>query len=149
MTKRTPPTMSKARAAALKYGYRSGLEKDTASHLRKKKVKFTYEEKKIKWEDYKLRSYTPDFVLDNGIIVETKGRFTVADRRKHKEIRKQYPYLDIRFVFSNANAKLSKASSTTYAQWCKRFDFKYANKTIPDEWLKEEPKEEYELDGLL
>jgi len=144
----TSISKSKARLAALKYGYRSGLEKDTASYLRKRKVKFTYEEKKIKWEDYKMRSYTPDFILGNGIVVETKGRFTVADRRKHREIQKQYPHLDIRFVFSNANAKLSKASNTTYAQWCKRYDFKYANKVIPEEWLLEEPKEEYELEGL-
>ena len=47
---------SKARQAALKYGYRSGLEKDTAAFLKKKKVKFTYEEEKIKWEDFMVRT---------------------------------------------------------------------------------------------
>lgn len=140
---------SKARAAALKYGYRSGLEKDTAADLRKKKVKFTYEEKKIKWNDFKVRVYTPDFILGNGIIIETKGRFVSSDRAKHISIKKQYPHLDIRFVFSNPNAKLNKTSNTTYAQWCKRHGFKYHYKTIPDEWLMEDPKEEYELEGLV
>ena len=138
MTKHKTGKQLKARQTALKYGYRSGLEKDNAQLLRKKKVKFTYEEMKIKWEDYKLRTYTPDFVLENGIIIETKGRFTVADRRKHLEIKKQYPELDIRFVFSNPNAKLSKTSKTLYRQWCDRYGFKWAAKTIPDEWIQEE-----------
>lgn len=142
MTKHKTGKQLKARQAALKYGYRSGLEKDNAQLLRKKKVKFTYEEVKIKWEDYKLRTYTPDFVLENGIIIETKGRFTVADRRKHLEIKKQHPELDIRFVFSNPRAKLSKASKTMYYQWCERHGFKWAAKTIPDEWIQEERKED-------
>ena len=33
-------------------------------------------------------TYTPDFVLPNGVIIETKGRFVAADRRKHLEIKK-------------------------------------------------------------
>lgn len=143
--------MTRSRAGkdrGLYYGYRSGLEKDNAKSLRKRKVKFTYEKHKIKWEDFKVRTYTPDFILSNGIIVETKGRFVSTDRMKHRAIRKQYPHLDIRFVFSNPNAKLSKASNTTYAQWCKRYGFLYATKVIPEEWLKEEPKDPWELEGL-
>ena len=132
----------KAKSAAFKYGYRSGLEKDVASSLRRRKVPVKYETEKIKWEDFMVRTYTPDFLLPNGIIIETKGRFTVADRRKHKEIQKQYPSLDIRFVFTNANAKLSKVSKTTYAQWCKRYNFKYATGDIPDEWLEEKIKDD-------
>ena len=134
---------SKARQAALKYGYRSGLEKDTASYLRKHKVKFTYEEEKIKWEDFKVRTYTPDFILENGIIIETKGRFVTADRRKHKLIKKQYgDEYDIRFLFSNPNTKLSKVSKTTYAQWCRRHGFQYAKgPEVPASWLQERPKE--------
>ncbi len=131
--------MNKARRAALKYGYRSGLEKDTAAFLKKHKVKFTYEKEKIKWEDFTVRTYTPDFVLGNGIIIETKGRFVVADRRKHKFIKKQYgDKYDIRFLFSNPNAKLSKVSNTTYAQWCRRYGFQYAKgPEVPIEWMEE------------
>ena len=95
-------------------GYRSGLEEDTAAYLKKKKVKFTYEKEKIKWVDLKIRTYTPDFVLANGIIVETKGRFISVDRRKHKEIKKQFPELDIRFVFANSRAKLYKGAKSSY-----------------------------------
>ena len=50
--------------------------------------------------------YKPDFVLPNGIIIETKGQFLSSDRTKHKLIAKQNPLLDIRFVFSNPNTKI-------------------------------------------
>ena len=69
--------------------------------------------------------------------METKGRFTVSDRQKHLLIKEQQPELDIRFVFSNQNAKLYKGSKTTYAQWCEKNGFQYAHKTIPDDWLSE------------
>ena len=130
---------SKARQAALKYGYRSGLEKDTASFLRKHKVKFTYEELKIDWEDFKVRKYTPDFQLENGIIIETKGRFMPADRAKHLSIKRQFGEdYDIRFLFSNPNAKLSKKSKTTYWQWCDKHNFKWSKgPEVPAEWMEE------------
>jgi len=144
MSKQKRPTASrsKARRAALKYGYRSGLELDIAKSLEERGVKAEYESTKIKWVDHKVRSYTPDWILPNGIIIESKGRFVAADRRKHLEIKKQYPDLDIRFVFSNPNAKLSKVSKTTYAQWCKRHGFKHAYKDIPQEWIEEEPNKD-------
>jgi hypothetical protein len=40
-------------------------------------------------------------------------------------------------VFSRSKAKISKDSNTTYGDWCKRWGFPYADKTIPDEWIKE------------
>lgn len=134
---------SKTMEAALRHGYRSGLEKDCSSYLRKKKVKFEYELHKIAWVDNNDRTYTPDFVLENGIIVETKGRFVTSDRQKHKKIKKQYgDRYDIRFLFSNPNAKLSKVSSTTYAKWCTINGFLWAKgPEVPQEWLDEPNKE--------
>jgi hypothetical protein len=76
-------------------------------------------------------------VLSNGIVIETKGRFLLADRQKHILVKKHNPTLDIRFVFSNSNARISKTSTTTYAQWCKKNGFQYADKMIPKEWLDE------------
>lgn len=128
---------NKNRFRGIQAGYRSGLEEDTAAYLKKKKIKFTYEKEKIKWVDLKVRTYTPDFVLHNGIIIETKGRFISVDRRKHKEIKKQFPELDIRFVFANSRAKLYKGAKSSYGDWCKKNGFKYADKVIPDEWLEE------------
>ena len=88
---------------ARRLGFRSGLEVKIAEELKELSIPFIYEGMKIEWEDLAYRMYTPDFVLPNGIIIETKGRFTVADRRKHILIKKQHPKLDIRFVFENEN----------------------------------------------
>ncbi len=127
----------KVRQRALRAGYRSGLEQDTAKFLKKRRIGFTYEEMKIKWIDPKIKTYTPDFVLDNGIIIETKGRFISPDRAKHLAVRNQHPELDIRFVFTNSKSKLYKVSKTTYGMWCNKYDFKYADRYIPEAWLKE------------
>jgi len=104
-------------------------------------VPFEFEKKKIKYEiPSRTATYTPDFeLLDNGIIIETKGYFDVADRQKHLLIQKQHPELDIRFVFSNPNTKLYKRSPTSYANWCEKHGFQYASKSIPDAWLNEKP----------
>ena len=129
-----------ARQIARKNGYRSGLEDTVANYLKEHKVKFLYEKVKIEWEDLAYRTYTPDFVLNNGIIIETKGIFTVADRRKHVCIKKQHPSLDIRFVFTNSNRKLRKGAKSSYAEWCIRFGFRFYNRIIPEDWLKEKGK---------
>ena len=71
------------------------------------------------------------------LFVETKGRFVTADRLKHIEIKKQHPHLDIRFVFSNSRQRISKTSKTTYASWCEKHGFKYADKSVPKSWLEE------------
>ena len=90
---------------------------------------------KVEWEDLRYRTYTPDFQLDNGIFIETKGIFDSEDRRKHIEVRRQHPELDIRFVFSNAKAKLYKGAKSRYCDWCEKNDFLYSHRLIPQEWL--------------
>ena len=117
--------------------YRSGLEKVVAAFLKERQKKVEYEKLKIEWKDLRYRTYTPDWELDNGIIVETKGLFSAEDRRKHLEIQKQHPHLDIRFVFSNSRAKLYKGAKSRYQDWCDKHGFKWANKEIPEEWLAE------------
>jgi len=131
---------AKAFRAARKYGYRSGLELKVSEHLNNLKVKYDYESIKIEWEDLAYRTYTPDFVLSNGIIIETKGMFTAADRRKHLAIKKQHPTLDIRFVFENSRRKLRKGAKSNYAEWCIKYGFRYYDRIIPEDWLKEKGK---------
>jgi len=125
----------------IKGRYRSGLEKEVAAYLRKTQKKVRYEVLKVEWEDLRYRTYTPDFVLDNGIIIETKGIFDSEDRRKHREIQRQHPELDIRFIFSNAKAKLYKGAKSRYFNWCEQHKFQWANRVIPEDWLKEKGKE--------
>ncbi len=135
--------LHKARRMAIKYGYRSGLEHQLSLYLDEHKVKYDYENIKIEWEDLAYRTYTPDFILYNGIIIETKGRFLAADRRKHIAIKKQHPKLDIRFVFTNSRAKLSKGAKSSYADWCIKHGFRYYDRIIPEDWLKEKGKNKH------
>jgi hypothetical protein len=127
---------SKVRQRALKAGYRSGLEENVASQLKKLGVIAEYETTKIKYRVEEDRSYTPDFKLPNGIYIETKGRFVAADRKKHLLIKKQRPELDIRFVFTNSKTKLSKTSKTTYGDWCTKHGYMYSDREVPLEWLE-------------
>jgi hypothetical protein len=129
-------TKSKIRQQAIKNGYRSGLEDVISEDLKKRGVDFGYETVKIKWQLIESKTYTPDFILPNGIIIESKGRFVLDDRKKHLKVREQNPDLDIRFVFSNSRNKIRKGSKTTYAMWCEKNNFLYADKRIPDEWIK-------------
>ena len=137
------PFNQKQFRAARKYGYRSGLELTISDSLKEQGVPFQYESMKIEWEDLAYRTYTPDFVLDNGIIIESKGMFTAADRRKHLAISKQHPELDIRFVFENSRRKLRKGAKSTYAEWCIKYGFRYYDRIIPEDWIKEKGKKKY------
>lgn len=107
--------------------------------LKSKGVPFEYEKLKISYiVPQRQATYTPDFVLlDNGIIVESKGVFDAEDRKKHLLIKEQHPELDIRLVFSRANAPIYKGSPTTHAKWAEHHGFKYAEKLIPQSWLEE------------
>ena len=128
-------TTSERRRHAIKNGYRSGLEDDIAKDLKDRGVGFEYEKLKVQWQLLENKTYTPDFKLPNGIIIESKGRFVQADRKKHLIIQDQHPFLDIRFVFSNSRSKLYKGAKSTYGDWCNKHGFLYADKRIPDEWL--------------
>ena len=125
---------------ARRKGYRSNLEVTIAKQIQKSKHELRYETIKIKWIDFSIRSYTPDFILDNGIILEVKGFWSTADRRKHLEIQKQHPTLDVRLVFENSSRKIRKGSSTTYAKWCQKKRITYCDRIIPQVWLKEKNK---------
>ena len=122
---------------ARQLGFRSGLEVSVARQLEEAGIPFEYETMKIKWVINETRTYTPDYVLPNGIVIETKGRFVSADRKKHLLVRDQHPTLDLRFVFNNSSGKINKGSKTSYAMWCDKYGFKYADKFIPEEWIEE------------
>jgi hypothetical protein len=124
------------RQAAKAKGYRSGLEVGLAEALTHVGINGEYEQHKIKYvKPATNHTYTPDFRLPNGIFIETKGRFVAEDRKKHILIKDQHPELDIRFVFQNSKNKIRKGSNTTYADWCEKHGFQYADKTIPETWL--------------
>lgn len=133
---------SAGKAPRLANGFRSGLEFRISEDLKAKGVPFDYEKLKISYiVPERAATYTPDFVLlANGIIVESKGIFDAEDRKKHLLIKQQHPELDIRLVFSRANAPIYKGSPTTHGSWAEHHGFKYAEKLIPDAWLQEPPR---------
>tara|TARA_R110000765_G_scaffold173390_1_gene278148 strand:- start:140 stop:514 length:375 start_codon:yes stop_codon:yes gene_type:complete len=118
-----------------KHKFRSNFELQFAAYLDKNKVKFIYEKDKIGYI-VNPKTYLPDFYLeDYGFYIETKGRLITSDRVKHLYIKKQHPEVDIRFVFINSKKKLYKGSPTTYARWCDKHSFLYADRIIPEGWL--------------
>lgn len=136
-----PPARKLSQAeVGLRQGFRSGLERQVAVQLEGLGIGYLYEGFPIPFlQPAKPRRYTPDTVLPNGIIIETKGQFPTADRQKHLMVAAGHPELDIRFVFSRSGTRISKQSKTTYAAWCQFNGFMYADKYIPEAWLREPP----------
>jgi hypothetical protein len=127
---------SKLRANAIKHGYRSGFEHKVSDQLSEAKVPYGYEDTVISYIKPETKhTYTIDFTLPNGILVETKGRWVLEDRKKHLLIKQQHPELDIRMVFQSARTKIRKGSKTSYGDFCDKHGILWAEKNIPDSWL--------------
>jgi len=118
--------------------YRSGFEKTVITRLKLTGIPYEYETLKLSWiEPAKHRTYTPDIILENGIIVEVKGYWDYSDRMKMLEVIKQHPDKDIRMLFQRARNKIRKGSKTSYADWCDKHNIKWAQGEIPMSWIKE------------
>ncbi|MDC0305449.1 hypothetical protein OAL22_00685 [bacterium] len=113
--------------------FRSKFEKRLALALERAGVSFGYETERIGY--LKQHHYTPDFVLENGVMLEAKGRFLASDRAKHLLVKKQHPEMDIRFVFMRASNTLTKRSKTTYGDWCDKHGFLWCENSIPRSWF--------------
>jgi hypothetical protein len=132
------PIRRTSKQVGMALGFRSGLEGAVHAQLKGLGIAVEYESEKIEYiKPARKSKYTPDFKLPSGIYVETKGRFTTDDRQKHLLIKEQHPHLDIRFVFSNSKARISKASATTCADWCRKHGFQFHDKVVPAAWTKE------------
>jgi hypothetical protein len=105
-------------------GYRSGSEKKLAAFLEEQGVHYAYEKTKLYYTKPATKHYyKPDWILTNGIILETKGLFESSDRQKMATIKSQYPNLDIRFVFDKPNQPIYKGSGTSIAEWADKYGF--------------------------
>lgn len=127
---------SKIRSNAIKYGYRSGFEHKISEQLEELNIDPKYEQTVIKYTVPERQSkYTVDFTLPNGILVETKGRWTTEDRKKHLLVKEQHPELDVRILFQSSKTKIRKGSKTSYADFCDKHGIQWAEKKIPESWL--------------
>lgn len=107
-----------------------------AAQIKAAGIRVSFEEFKLKYtRPASHHTYTPDLTLPNGIVLEGKGLLTTEDKAKMRLIKAAYPDLDIRFVFSNARARIAKGSKTLYSDWADRYGFPWAHRTIPPEWL--------------
>jgi len=131
--------------------FRSLFEQDIAEALDELGVKYEYESVQLEYTEPLRKNkamcgdcgstdlvrtgwYTPDFVLSSGTILETKGRFTAADRRKMKSVVDHHPDLRIVMCFMRDN-KIHKNSKTYYSDWCMENNIDFSIKTIKKEWL--------------
>ncbi len=131
--------------------YKSKLERINAKVLEDNEVTYFYEPQEGQIP-YVLPAtkhlYTPDFYIkkkEGWIVVETKGIWDYNDRLKHAWIKKLYPELDLRFVFTRSLTKTSKGAKQTYADVCegrgrgifRGLQWRYADKKIPGDWMNE------------
>ena len=114
--------------------FRSGLEEQVAKLLEGLGVTYEYESTRV---PYTIQHhYSPDFILPNHVLLETKGYWDAKDRRKILAVKKDNPYLDLRMVFQSPYNKINKNSKTTYAKWCEKHDIPWTSyHNIPLEWL--------------
>lgn len=119
-------------------GKRSGLEVALQKVLDEAEIKSFYERKKFSYtQPEQKRWYLADFEIDKtSIILEAKGRLTSADRKKMILLQEQHPKTTFIMVFGKPYNKLSKASKTTYADWCDKQKILW----LDIEVLKENPK---------
>ena len=128
---------------------KSGLEEVVYHYLTNANCTFKYESLKVTYFQPEVKkTYRPDFPIKGAFIIETKGAFNSADRKKMKLVKKQNPKLDIRFIFSNSKNKIGKKSQTTYGKWCELNNFPYhciqsTKETFPSNWLKEITEKQY------
>lgn len=119
--------------------YKSGFELTVAKFLDEHSIPFSYERQPYNFytritkgvclecgakDVYQRRHYTPDFFLDNGIILEVKGRFMPANRTTLIDFKEHNPDIDVRMVFMR-DEWLTKGKKKKYSDWCEQKGFKY------------------------
>lgn len=107
---------------------RSKLELHFESILQEFNVQYEYEITKIPYIiPASNHTYTVDWTLLNGMLLETKGFLEDhAERKKYILIKEQHPEIDIRFVFQDPNKKCG-GMKTTHAQWADKCGFKWCS----------------------
>ena len=134
-----------------RYNRRSGFEVRISKELDDAGCKYTYETYSYEYDEALRKNqarcldcgskdlvrtgwYTPDFFLSNGTIIETKGRFSAADRRKMLAVEEEHK-LGIKMLFMRDN-RLSRQSKTFYSDWCMANGYDFAIGHVPKEWMK-------------
>jgi len=120
---------------------RSKLEERFEVILQDLDVQYEYEVTRIPYTvPESHHTYTVDWTLLNGKLIETKGYLSDhAERRKYVLLKEQHPELDLRFVFDNVN-KLCGGTKMTHGKWAEKYNFKYCSIKDTDQikhWINE------------
>ena len=132
-------------------GYCSKFEERIAKELTDAEVEYEYEPIQLEYDECLRKNrarcadcgstdllrtgwYTPDFVLANGLDIETKGLFTAADRRKMLAVIEHHPDRTFVLLFMKDNT-LSKLTFTRYSDWCIKYGIDYSIGQLKPEWL--------------
>ena len=134
--------------------FRSLYEENIGQWLKENKITYEYEAKKFEYHEALLKNrakcrdcgstnlvsyawYTPDFFVGNHLIIEAKGRFTAADRRKILAVRECIPELNEKLVMMfMRNNKLNRRANSKYTDWCDKHGVDYTVGTeLKEDWL--------------
>jgi hypothetical protein len=116
---------------------RSKFEERFEADLQSRGVSYDYEPDTFRYVI--PTSYTPDFKIGS-MYIETKGYHPGIREylSGFVHFKRQNPEIDVRFVFDIGitNKKLGKVQ--TFGSWAEKHGIKYAEGTIPQEWLDEQ-----------
>jgi len=139
MTKGKQPKKKPRGKRSRKDNYRSGFERTFCGELKQRDIQFEYESEKIKYTVD--RTYNPDVIFRKKsgelLYVELKGFFDKASQNKMKWVKQSNPDLDIRIIFMDSSKKIHKGAKMSYADWCRKYGYKFSDKRMPSTWLKE------------
>lgn len=121
---------------------RSKLELKFEEILKENNVEYDYEVTKIQYIIPESKhTYTVDWTIGNGTLLETKGYLSDhRERNKYILIKQQQPDIDLRFVFDNEN-KLCGGTKMTHGKWAEKAGFQYCSIKDIDtikEWTQKE-----------
>ena len=130
--------------------FRSLYEEAVAASLGAKGMRFKYEEYELEFDlgvpnawceecdghnIFQTKTYTPDFFLSNGVIIEAKGKLDLATRKRMVAVKAAHPTEDIRILFMKNN-RISRGAKSRYLDWAAHRGFIAAvGPEVPDTWL--------------
>lgn len=118
-------------------GHRSGLETAFDKITKLKGFNLTYEDTVLAYHTLpQKKRYTPDWTVRPGWYIESKGRLSSADRKKHLYIKEQHPTVRILIVFQRPQNKLYKGSPTSYGQWATKVGIEWCAVEDVKVWSK-------------
>ena len=143
-TKKKAPGRREAKRHAAMCGMKSILEVQIATELDDMEVEWLYEHETLAYHtcpgwhpacNVKVQTYTPDFTLANGVLLEAKGKMTLDTRKKMVAVKKCHPDRIVCMIFGYANNKISaRPNATRYWEWAEKEGFEWSDNVVKREW---------------